>query len=134
MWRSRTQSHLRRNPHKLSGNMGTATGRGRGRLRVQVISAVSPQRFPHSALISSNNVSQTFQLLRKRWGLKGRERGGPGENSSPSLLLFHTINLSFLAIVLWKKKYRSDYVDLIVSENLWNSGEMQNGSFRAVPF
>lgn len=72
---------------------------------MEVISAVSPQRFPHSALISSNNVSQTFQLLRKRWGLKGRERGGEGGgDSSPSPLLFHTINLSFLAVVLWKKK------------------------------
>lgn len=101
---------------------------------MEVISAVSPQRFPHSALISSNNVSQTFQLLRKRWGLKGRERGGPEENSSPSPLLFHTINLSFLAVVLRKKKTQSDYGDLIVSENLWNSGEMQNGSVGSVPF
>lgn len=37
----------------------------RGRLRRKVISAVSPQRFPHSTVISSNNVSQSSQLLRR---------------------------------------------------------------------
>lgn len=46
----------------------------RGRLRRKVISAVSPQRFPHSTVISSNNVSQSFQLLR-RMGAERRHAG-----------------------------------------------------------
>lgn len=66
-------------PSPLSQNARTAVQpkrlERRGRLRRKVISAVSPQRFPHSTVISSNNVSQTFQLLR-RMGAERRYAGG----------------------------------------------------------
>lgn len=72
----------------------------RRRLRREVISAVSPQRFPHSTLISSNNVSQTFQLFRRNGGWKEASKGGKKvKHTSPPSLLFHTINLSLRAVV-----------------------------------
>lgn len=91
-------------PPPLSENMWTVAQWERaertGGLRREVISAVSPQRFPHSTLISSNNVSQTFQLFRKMGGWKEvSERGKKVENASPSSQLFHIINLSLLTVV-----------------------------------
>ena len=99
-------------PPPPSENMWTEAqwkrARRTGRLRTEVISAVSPQRFPHSTLISSNNVSQTFQLFKKGWRLKGSGREGQdGEEYPPHThthththtQVFHTINLSLLAVV-----------------------------------
>lgn len=106
--------------HRLSANTGTVAGgegaERAGRPRREVISAVSPQRFPHSTLISSNNVSQTSQLFRRDGGWKEVRNGGQGGGECVpfSSLLFHTINLSFLTVVSKK----SDYGDLIVSEEL----------------
>lgn len=74
---------------------------------MEVISAVSPQRFPHSALISSNNVSQTFQLLRKRWGAEGKgARGGGGGEFVPfaAALSHHQSFFSRRRLVEEKKK------------------------------
>ena len=107
-------------PPPLSENMWTEAQWKRaqrtGRLRREVISAVSPQRFPHSTLISSNNVSQTFQLFKKMGAERKWARGArwwrirplPRSSSTPLIFLF---SLS---------SPESDYGDLIVfDEFLW---------------
>lgn len=68
-------------------------------------------------------------------GAEGKgARGAGGEFVPFAAALSHHQSFFSRRRLEKKKKTQSDYGDLIVSENLWNSGEMQNGSVGSVPF
>lgn len=67
-------------------------------------------------------------------GAEGKGARGAGGEFVPFAAALSHHQSFFSRRRLVKKKGQSDYGDLIVSENLWNSGEMQNGSVGSVPF
>lgn len=90
----------------------------RSRLRREVISAVSPQRFPHSTLISSNNVSQTSQLFRKDGCWKEVSKRGKMVKNTPPLPPFHSSSTPLISLFSLSSP-ESDYADLIVFEEFF---------------